>query len=437
MADPDSQLLPEGKVVDRKKLKQALIKHFSLDELKALCFDLDIIFDDLPPGGRSSKAQSLISYIERHRRFIVLAVAVREARPILTWEDLTSDKKDKSETETDTEMTRSSVGTETLIISQSVTALIRLMRSPAVREAATTFRADFEAASEQITLMNDYKLIHDLFQELENRYFIIYNDQKRLPADEMAWDNIELNEPEVQVKIDELIQAVQLSSFANEEARWTQQLEKVQEDLRNGVENADYATLKSGTRTLYRILNRQISRINAQLVRTASALRLDTLEQAMSTISHNLAQANYGQETIGEIQKGVNALSGLNARVTNLVREHNTWQELDDELRRVEGTLNQGMEELKEAWFDLAPMAQNLYSGQADDWAIKLAEVCQSLDGAMQNGANITILRFFRRFRSQEGRRFRQVDLELLSLVMELQEVGESLELLLMLRNFK
>jgi hypothetical protein len=285
--------------------------------------------------------------------------------------------------------------------------------------------------------MNDYKLIHDLFQELETRYFLIYNDQKRLPADEMAWENIELNEPEVRLKIDDLIQTVQLASFANEEARWTQQLEKVKIDIRHGVEAYDFNTLKSGTRLLYRVLNRQISRVNAQLVNTAAILRLDTLEQAMMIISANLAKSDYGQDTIAEVHQAVNALSGLNGRVTNLVRDHNAWQELDDELRRVEGTLNQGIDELVDAWYDLEPMARHLYNNQTEPWAANLAEVSAALDNALTEGNPIKIRRFFRRFRSQEGRRFRQVDFSLLSLVQELQEVGESLELLLMLRNFK
>ncbi|MCP4426763.1 MAG: hypothetical protein GY803_19905 [Chloroflexi bacterium] len=435
MADlSDSPLIPEDKEVDPTKLRVALISHFNVDELRTLCFDLEIDYEDLPPGGKSSKARSLVEYSQRHHRFNVLAIAIREARSGISWEDLTGEKEKHP---TAAETAPSQVGTETFIATRSVAALIKLMGAPDVREAASAFRTDFKAASAQIALMNDYKLIHDLFQELENRYFLIYNDQKRLPADEMAWDSIELNEPEVRGKIDDLLQAVQLASFANKEARWTQQLEKVQEDIRAGVENYDFNALKSGTRLLYRILNRQISRINAQLVSSAKALRLDAIEQAMATISASLAQADYSHETIGEIQDGVDALAGLNTRVMNLVQEHNAWQELDDELRRVEGALNMGMEELKDAWFDLEPMAQNLYNGQTDKWAVALAQVCDSLSQALEGGTDIAIRRYFRRFRSQEGRRFRQVDFDLLSLVQELQEVGESLEVLLMLRSFK
>lgn len=436
MADPptDSPLIPEGKQPDHKKLLQALLDHFNEGELQTICFNLEIVYEDLPPGGRADKARSLVEYCFRHHRLQVLAIEIRSNRPFLDWDALTSEK---SSPETTPDAPLSAVGTETLLISKGVTALIKLMRSPEVFQAITSFQADFQAASEQIALMNDYKQIHDLFQELETRFFLIYNDQKRLPGDDSAWENIEVNEPEVRLKINDIIQTVQLATFANEEARWTQQLEKVKDDIRQGVETYDYKLLQAGINPLYRILNRQISRINAQLVATAGVLRLDTLEQAMQTISSSLAQSDYAQETIGEVQNSVAALSGLNERVNNLVREHNSWQELDDELRRVEGTLNQGIDELADAWHDLEPMTHNLVDGITVEWAANLAEVCEELGKALAEGTAVSVRRLFRRFRSQQGRRFRQVDMDLLTMARELQEVGESLELLLMLRNLK
>lgn len=434
MAEPTNPaLIPEGKQPDHKKLLQALLDHFNESELQTVCFNLEVMYEDLPPGGRADKARSLVEYCLRHHRLQVLTLEIRNNRPFLDWDVLTSEK---SSTETPL-AAPSTVGTETLLISKGVTALIKLMRSPAVYQAITSFQTDFEAASEQIALMNDYKQIHDLFQELETRFFLIYNDQKRLPGDDSAWENIEVNEPEVRLKINDIIQAVQLASFANEEARWTQQLEKIKDDIRQGVETYDYKLLQAGINPLYRILNRQISRINAQLVATAGVLRLDTLEQAMQTISNSLAESDYAQETISEVQNSVSALSGLHERVNDLVREHNAWQELDDELRRVEGTLNQGIDELIDAWYDLEPMTQNLVKGITDEWATNLAEVCEELGKALTDGTAVIVRRLFRRFRSQQGRRFRQVDMDLLNMARELQEVGESLELLLMLRNLK
>jgi len=267
---------------------------------------------------------------------------------------------------------------------------------------------------------------------LENRYFLIHNDQRRLPEDDMAWDSIAINEPELQGKISDLREVTRRSSFVNEETRWMAQLERVSESIRLGVEDFDLQELKKGTGLLYRILNRTPSRVNAQLVSTVTTLRLDALEQAMQTINTNLADSKLSLDSVTEeIGNGVAALGGLDERLNRLVREHNAWQEIDDELRRVEASLNLGIEELEDAWFDLEPMARSLSEGSAEDWALNLNTIVDKLDQALSDQVVATVRRLFRRFQSEVRRRFRQVDLELLTLCQDLQRVGESLDLLL------
>jgi HPt (histidine-containing phosphotransfer) domain-containing protein len=278
--------------------------------------------------------------------------------------------------------------------------------------------------------------VHDLFQELENRYFLIYNDQKRLPDDDIAWDSIGMNEPELRAKIDDLTETAKRPSFAaTDEARWAQQLDKVKTEMRVAVEEFNLEKLQDSTRLLYRVLNRQPSRINAQLVATASALRLDALEKAMMTITGELGGDEFNLEAVHQIQEGVQALAGLDERLSGLVREHNAWQELDDELRRVEGSLDQDIEELQDSWVDLEPLTRKLYGNSAEEWAVSLQKMASSLEQALNEGAIANVRRLFRRLRSQVSRRFRRVDFELLTLCQNLQKVGESLDILL--RNFK
>ncbi|NJN55124.1 MAG: hypothetical protein HC804_10405 [Anaerolineae bacterium] len=137
------------------------------------------------------------------------------------------------------------------------------------------------------------------------------------------------------------------------------------------------------------------------------------------------------ESVVEEIGNGVAALGGLDKRLNELVREHNAWQEIDDELRRVEASLSQSIDELDDAWFDLEPMARDLAANQQAEWATELNEVVDKLDEALQEKVVVTVRRLFRRFQSQIRRRFRQVDLELLTLCQDLQRVGESLDLLL------
>ncbi|MBX3060309.1 MAG: hypothetical protein KF770_27945 [Anaerolineae bacterium] len=67
--------------IDRNKLLAALSDSFSEDELSSLCFELNIAYDHLPPGGVPAKARELLLRYERERRLPELAEAVLQARP--------------------------------------------------------------------------------------------------------------------------------------------------------------------------------------------------------------------------------------------------------------------------------------------------------------------------------------------------------------------
>lgn len=433
----ENDAIPDASRISHRKLREIIVEKFNLEEFRLLCYDLNVNFDDLggPGDPLSLRVAALIDYIHRRQRLRVLLLTLQKKRPALTWEQVLL-KPDETETipsDLPPAVTRQAPGaSDALIASRSFTALFRLMRRPETREAVISFQTVFEGASAQIDKMNDYKLIHDLFQELENRYFLIDNDRKRLPADDAAWDNLALNEPELNAKIEDLLRVTRQAPFAAEAARWLQQLEKVQTGMQTAVEKCNLDALTKSTRLLYRILNRQPSRINAQLITTANALRLDNLEQAITLICNNLdAELDAELALVTQIKKGAGALSGIEARLRQLTSEHDAWQTIDDELRRVEATLDSGVGELEDAWIDLEPMSRALIEGHNEKWAVSIEQVTVTLGTAIEENSIVKARRFFRRFRSQTGRRFRQVDLELLSLCHNLQKVGESLDLLL------
>ncbi len=425
--------------VDLRKLLRLFNDSFNLDELQELSFDLHVEFENLEGSTKKQKARSLIQYFSRRNRINVLIIAVTEQRPDITINEVVLEDGDEDPTESSITLPPLSKSQEkdksdTFIVSKSITALIRLMARPDMRTAVVSFQTDFEGTSEQIDLMNDYKLVHDLFQELENRYNLINNDLKRLPGDDYAWENIAINEPELQGKIKDLLQVSKSNTFASGDARWTKQLDTVSEHVRTGTEEYDYQVLRKGTNLLYRTLNRYPSRINAQLVATANQLRLDSLEGAMTTICNNLLEETaitLDHHILEEVQSGVFALGGLDKRLKNLVREHNAWQEIDDEIRRVKSSIGIGLEELEDAWFDLEPMTRAIINGEQDEWATSLGKVTDILDQALTEQGTVTVRRTFLRYQSQMGRRFRQVDLELLTLCHELQRIGESLDIVL------
>jgi hypothetical protein len=71
-----------------QELRQLLTTHFSYPELNTLCFDLSIVYDDLPGERRTDKAQELIEYLYRRQRLPDLITLLQRERPKVNWPDI-------------------------------------------------------------------------------------------------------------------------------------------------------------------------------------------------------------------------------------------------------------------------------------------------------------------------------------------------------------
>jgi hypothetical protein len=87
-----SQLWAEGDNESKEPLREKrhrdrligirliLTEHFDDEELRTLCFDLGVDYDDLPGRGRTGKARELVSYLSRHKRIESLIEFIRQNR---------------------------------------------------------------------------------------------------------------------------------------------------------------------------------------------------------------------------------------------------------------------------------------------------------------------------------------------------------------------
>jgi hypothetical protein len=66
---------------DRSKIRAALDRFFSEDDLKTLCFELGVDFDNLSSDNKSGKARELIQWCERSERLPDLLAAIVRLRP--------------------------------------------------------------------------------------------------------------------------------------------------------------------------------------------------------------------------------------------------------------------------------------------------------------------------------------------------------------------
>ena len=70
---------------ERSRLRQVLATRFNDGELRTLCFDLGIEYDDLPGEGRADRARELVAYLERRDRISDLKEIGERMRPDVSW----------------------------------------------------------------------------------------------------------------------------------------------------------------------------------------------------------------------------------------------------------------------------------------------------------------------------------------------------------------
>jgi hypothetical protein len=81
----DEQGALTARQYDTLSLYRRLTEHFDEEELRDLCFRLDVDYDDLPGAGKAGKARNLITYHERRRKVPALIDMCRQLRPNVDW----------------------------------------------------------------------------------------------------------------------------------------------------------------------------------------------------------------------------------------------------------------------------------------------------------------------------------------------------------------
>lgn len=320
------------------------------------------------------------------------------------------------------------------VIDGGLWALTELMRSPGITQAMLSFRIDFENICRQIGILSDYKHLHDLFQQLDDRFYLLYHDGKRVPNDPTAWASIERIVPEVCIIADDLLNYAGHAAVATIVALWRDKLALICQELEEARAHRDALMLQRATRRLKDLLGREPSRINTCLVSAAHTLQLSALVHALCAVRDGLKQRNLdalGLRQVAEFEQGIAALAQVGERLPQMIITHNAFQQIDDELRRCEALLDQDVQELIYSWQHLQPLTRHLCRDNASAWASKLRTLADKLECVIPDHSHNEIISVFRSYRSQALRAFNQVDHDLLTLCKELQRVGAPLDTIL------
>ena len=313
-------------------------------------------------------------------------------------------------------------------VDTSLTILASVMRRPDMRKRVVALRTDFEAASEQIDLLSNYKDLHDL---LHNLQFLCYNgivqEARRFPEDETALGILMDHELTFQDFVTRLQEVAARPSMPASEMAWIQELVLARAHMQTAIEALDDEPLKRAMWLVKRVLDRHPTRINERLNAAARALRLATIQQAMASIRVELRRLHLGPEQVQQFEVGVRALGDLSRHLAALVDDHDSWQAIDLELRRIEAVMGHDLGELELSWPDLKAKVEPLCRDNAASWVEALHKDGDCLDRALAAHNPIKIRQSFQRYRRHAGNRFFQVDTDLKALCHELRSLGEPL----------
>jgi hypothetical protein len=132
-------------------------------------------------------------------------------------------------------------------------------------------------------------------------------------------------------------------------------------------------------------------------------------------------------ERLASFRDGLLAFKTLDASLQQILHDHESWQDLDFELRQVENMLERDLAELEFSWQMIKEKAAPLIENRPEPWALELAKYRQALDEALPTASPLKIRQAFRNFRHEAGSRFYKIDLDLNTLCGELRQVGQPL----------
>ena len=270
-------------------------------------------------------------------------------------------------------------------------------------------------------MLNDYLDLHDLLHDLEFQcYNYIAHQVDRFPEDKLALETVQdhaLTFKEIVTRL----QAVKARPTVSDNLTWIDELVKAEALLQQALEARDATALKRWCRLVKRVLDRYPSQTTRAVNSAARSLRMEAIEQAMATILTMLRNYGVASEELRTFEAGCASLAELNQRLTSLVRDHDRWQDVDVELRRVEAVLASDPEELELSWPEIKAWALPLVSNEDETALVKESA---RLDDALAARDTAKARQHFMRFRRQAAERLYKVLVELRDLCSRLRTLG-------------
>jgi hypothetical protein len=321
---------------------------------------------------------------------------------------------------------------EVTTVEEGLSALQKTLDTPAVQEAVVGYEAHFRETRMQVDKLARYKALHDQIHTLQFSYFeFLENTVNRPSIDDNDLCSLAHYEVQIRQIVDDSRRIAQQGSFVGSEIDWIDELQSACDDLHAGVDAPDHARLRSAVRRMNRILATRPELINRGLIHVARDLPLRCLAQALAGVRGNLPPGEHGGGSHQQVKDSEVALADISRQLSSLVENHDAWQAIDVELRRLDGALEWNPPEFEFSWLDLKHRVERLCGDDTADWARTLRDAAVSVETSMSGPQSPRLKQAFAMFRRHVARRFWEVDFTLKALCEELRQLDVPLAQLL------
>ena len=415
----------------RDLLLDNLDVHSSFDDLKGVCFGLAISYESIEGDTKQDKARNLIVFLEQRNRVQDLIAWGKKNRPELAWDAPNPAGTMSTPTQQDA-----------ALVSAGVDALAALSGTSVAHPLIANFRADFETARTQISIMRNNKQAHDLLQELEMHVRPLEAHFRQVANDPTALDTL-IEHLVGSIEVIARLGALAASMFTGNEALLVQQLAGAGATLKSAMDKSEYAVLDQPLWVVQRVLGRLPGRINSLLVAAANLLLQSGILAHMQGARSALVALHVNADLLASFSTSLDAIGRIRDRLATLRDRHDGWQLIDDDLKRIEASIADAtpdqsapLGELIRSWADVSSQLKPLTDGEdaavaALTGGLSLSTIETNLQSAITTDNERGMRSLFTQFCTLARRRFYATDTQLLEVCNDLQDIGDSLDGLL------
>lgn len=295
----------------------------------------------------------------------------------------------------------------------------------------------FEAILEQISSLSDYKALHDGLHEIQYSYYqnIIGNTKIVLDDKYAKYDLLKYLRDYRRVVTD-MQDAARRKKVESVEDQWIAQLDQAGNDLEEGINKSDKIQINSATQTINQVIGTQPTIVNRKLYFAVYAYNgsLPELTDVMNRVREKINAIAPQSETVKHFQKGIDSLKEMNAKLDALIKEHNTWQDVDNQLRILPDLLDAGVSVFNKRWQAQRARIEPFYTSKEEETSVlyKSSVLLKGADDLLGSAIDENdpggVRIAFENYCSQASDRFFYVDKSVMELCEKLSLIRKELD---------